>query len=67
VPWTTDQPPAAMRRLPPAVRSKAVEIANALLRDGVDEGRAIRIAIAAAKAWVVRHAASGVWPDRNAA
>jgi uncharacterized protein YdaT len=40
-----------MRGLPLAVRAKAIEIANALLADGHDEGRAIRIAIAAAKKW----------------
>jgi uncharacterized protein YdaT len=48
-----------MLHLPPAVRYKAVEIANALLTDGYDEGRAIRIAIAQAKRWGQRHA-SGV-------
>jgi uncharacterized protein YdaT len=31
------------------VRKKAIEIANALLADGYEEGRAIRIAIAQAK------------------
>lgn len=38
-----------MQNLPPEVRSKAIEIANALLEEGYDEGRAIRIAIAKAK------------------
>ena len=32
MPWTADQPPPSMRNLPPKVRRKAVEIANALLR-----------------------------------
>jgi uncharacterized protein YdaT len=44
-----------MRHLPPPVRSKAIEIANALLAEGMDEGRAIRIAIAKAKTWVQAH------------
>ncbi|MDA8094331.1 MAG: hypothetical protein M0T84_10550 [Betaproteobacteria bacterium] len=33
-------------RLAPLVREKAMEIANALLAEGADEGKAIRIAIA---------------------
>jgi len=40
-----------MRNLPPEVRQKAIEIANALLEEGYDEGKAIRIAIAKAKQW----------------
>jgi uncharacterized protein YdaT len=44
-----------MKHLPPAVREKAIEIANALLGEGVDEGRAIRIATARAKEWAQRH------------
>jgi hypothetical protein len=31
---------------------KAIEIANALLEEGYDEGRAIRITIVKAKGWV---------------
>lgn len=44
-----------MRRLPPIVRLKAIEIANALLEEGMDEGMAIRIAFAKAKEWALRH------------
>jgi len=44
-----------MRNLPPAVRGKAIEIANALLAEGYDEGKAIRIAIAQAHRWASRH------------
>jgi len=51
MPWTLERYPPAMRRLPLAVRAKAIEIANALLADGHEEGQAIRIAIAAAKKW----------------
>jgi uncharacterized protein YdaT len=43
-----------MRRLAPWVREKAIEIANALLDEGMDVGKAIRIAIAKAKAWAAR-------------
>jgi uncharacterized protein YdaT len=46
-----DRYPPSMRRLPPEVRQKAIEIANALLDDGYEEGRAIRIGIAAARRW----------------
>jgi uncharacterized protein YdaT len=45
-----------MRNLAPAVRVKAIEIANALLEEGHDEGQSIRIAIATAKLWAQRHA-----------
>jgi uncharacterized protein YdaT len=43
-----------MSYLPEVVRSKAIEIANALLEEGYEEGRAIRIAIAKAKEWSER-------------
>lgn len=40
MPWTATHFPAAMQNLMPAVRLKAVAIANALLEKGMDEGRA---------------------------
>ncbi|HUL96769.1 MAG TPA: hypothetical protein VLT89_12195 [Usitatibacter sp.] len=55
MPWTLDDYPASMRGLPEPVREKAIEIANALLREGYDDGRAIRIAIAKAWEWSGRH------------
>lgn len=55
MPWAGERYPAAMRRLPPRVREKAVEIANALLAEGYDDGKAIRIGIAKAKEWARRH------------
>lgn len=54
MPWTASYYPTAMRHLPPAVRDKAIEIANALLAAGRPEGQAIRIAIARAKQWAQR-------------
>lgn len=54
MPWDEWTYPVSMRRLAPVVRAKAVEIANALLGEGMDEGRAIRIAIARAKVWALR-------------
>jgi uncharacterized protein YdaT len=51
MPWDDEYFPVSMRHLSPAVRGKAIEIANALLAEGMDEGKAIRIAIAKAKEW----------------
>jgi len=51
MPWTLERYPPAMQHVAPAVRLKAIEIANAMLAEGYDEGRAIRMAIAAARKW----------------
>lgn len=60
MPWSIAYYPASMRSLPAPVLAKAIEIANALLQEGMDEGRAIRIAIAAARRWAkVRSGGSG--------
>jgi uncharacterized protein YdaT len=40
-----------LKNLKPRVREKAIEIANALLEEGAEEGRAIAIATAKAKQW----------------
>ena len=56
MPWNEGHFPRSMANLPPWVRAKAIEIANALLQEGYDEGRAIRIAIAQAKRWALSHA-----------
>ena len=56
-----------MRRLPALARLKAIEIANALLDEGHDEGGAIRIAIAKAKQWASHHADGLTTPDDVAA
>jgi uncharacterized protein YdaT len=55
MPWDDVHFPPAMLHLPEWVREKAIEIANALLAEGYDEGRAIRIAIAQAKRWASTH------------
>jgi uncharacterized protein YdaT len=54
MPWTELNYPPAMEHLPEGVREKAIEIANALLGEGWDEGAAIRIAIAKAREWAAR-------------
>jgi uncharacterized protein YdaT len=59
MPWTEQRYPIAMRHFPEAVRTKAIEIANALLDEGMPEGQAIRIAIAKAREWADHH---GIWP-----
>lgn len=54
MPWNSGYYPVSMKNLPPEVREKAIEIANALLEAGRPEGQAIRIAIARAKQWAAR-------------
>ena len=50
MPWTITNYPASMKNLPAAVRNKAIEIANALLKEkNMDEGIAIATAISPAK------------------
>ena len=61
MPWTPCRYPIAMRRLPLTVRLKAIEIANALLAGGCDEGQAIRMAIAAARKWARREGQFDGW------
>jgi len=51
MPWTLDRFPPSMSHLPEGVLEKAIDIANALLDEGYEEGSAIRIAIAQAKRW----------------
>lgn len=55
MPWSPDRFPASMRHLSEPARMKAIEIANALLAEGMEEGQAIRIAVAKAKEWAARH------------
>ena len=55
MPWSSVYYPDSMKHLPDDVREKAIDIANALLDEGMDEGKAIRIAIAKAKEWAERH------------
>lgn len=54
MPWAADRYLPSMRGLSPQVRLKAIEIANAVLARGADEGKAIRIGIAQAKKWSMR-------------
>jgi uncharacterized protein YdaT len=54
MPWNDRYYPQAMEHLSPMVRAKAVEIANALLEEGHDEGFCIRVAISRAHEWARR-------------
>ncbi|WJY27113.1 MULTISPECIES: hypothetical protein [Sporosarcina] len=49
MPWTKDDYPATFKNETPEVRNKAIEVANALLREGYSEGRAISIGLAQAR------------------
>jgi uncharacterized protein YdaT len=60
MPWSDSHFPRSMLHLSPPVRGKAIEIANALLADGYDEGKAIRIAISQAKRWASRIASESL-------
>src|SRR5687767_8530668 len=51
MPWTKVNYPPSMKNLPPVIRGKAVEIANALLEENQEEGIAIATGISRAKDW----------------
>jgi uncharacterized protein YdaT len=55
MPWSDEYYPVSMKNLPPRVRHKAIEIANALLAAGRPEGQAIRIGIWSARRWAGAH------------
>jgi uncharacterized protein YdaT len=49
MPWNKSNYPDAMKNLNTSTRNKAIKIANKLLDEGYEEGRAISIAISKAK------------------
>ncbi|WP_158737925.1 DUF2188 domain-containing protein [Alteribacillus sp. YIM 98480] len=51
MPWTMNDYPSSLKNLDKAVRKKAIDIANAMVDEGYDEGRAIPIATEQAKEW----------------
>ncbi|WP_345784145.1 DUF2188 domain-containing protein [Paenibacillus lacisoli] len=55
MPWNKKDYPPSMKNLDPRIRNKAVEIANALLEEGYEEGRSIAIATARAEEWNENH------------
>lgn len=54
MPWTTKDYPDSLKNFMAPVRNKAIEIANALLADGSDEGKAIAIATSQAETWALK-------------
>ncbi|WP_342527811.1 DUF2188 domain-containing protein [Chryseomicrobium sp. FSL W7-1435] len=52
MPWTKKDYPDSMKNLDVAVRNKAIEMANAMLDEGMEEGRAISIATSKARDYV---------------
>ncbi|MET1013642.1 MAG: DUF2188 domain-containing protein [Paenisporosarcina sp.] len=52
MPWNKNDYPNSFNNLNADVRNKAIEIANALLKDGMEEGRAIAIATEKAREYV---------------
>lgn len=55
MPWNKQNYPPSMKNLDVRVRNKAIEIANALLEEDYEEGRAIAIATAKAEEWDQNH------------
>lgn len=51
MPWDTSDYPPSMKNLDTIVRRKAIDIANAMVKEGYEEDRAIPIAISQAKEW----------------
>lgn len=59
MPWNKEDYPTSMKNLEPRVRNKAIEIANALLEEDYEEGRAIAIATSKAEEWNDNHPKHG--------
>lgn len=51
MPWTKSDYPDSMKNLTAKTRNKAIDIANTLLDEGYEEGRAIAIGISTAEKW----------------
>ncbi|WP_170214149.1 hypothetical protein [Flavobacterium pectinovorum] len=49
MPWYNGDFPPSYKNLPEELRKKAVEIANALLKNGIEEGSAIAIGLKRAR------------------
>ncbi|GAB3260140.1 hypothetical protein GCM10027347_24230 [Larkinella harenae] len=51
MPWTKQNYPVSLKNFMAPVRNKAIDIANALLNEGMAEDRAIPIATSRAEEW----------------
>lgn len=49
MPWDKKNYPDSMKNLDENIREKAIQIANSLVEDGMEEGKAIAVAISQAK------------------
>ena len=58
MPYSSGKFPPSWKNLDASMRSKAVEVLNALLKDGMAEGKAIPIALSRAREFVKNHAAT---------
>lgn len=65
MPWNKNDYPDSFKNLDDKVRDKAIEIANALLRDGYEEGRAIPIALDQARETVGSDGESMIYEIRK--
>lgn len=52
MPWNEKDYPESMKNLDKLVRRKAIDIANAMVKEGYEEDSAIPIAISQAKEWI---------------
>ncbi|MCY8423717.1 DUF2188 domain-containing protein [Bacillus vallismortis] len=52
MPWSMKDYPASFKNLEKPVKKKAIDIANAMIDEGYEDGRAIPIATSKAKEWV---------------
>jgi uncharacterized protein YdaT len=55
MPWYNGDYPPSYKNQPPELREKAVEIANALLQDGAEEGIAIATGLKQARELLKNH------------
>ncbi|WP_347049438.1 hypothetical protein [Flavobacterium olei] len=62
MPWYNGDYPPSYKNQPDELREKAVEIANALLQDGTEEGIAIATGLKQARELLKNH---GVHNDKN--
>ncbi|MDR4229058.1 DUF2188 domain-containing protein [Bacillus mojavensis] len=51
MPWSMKDYPASLKNLEKPVKKKSIEIANAMIDEGYEDGRAIPIATSKAKEW----------------
>jgi uncharacterized protein YdaT len=66
MPWDESNYPVSMKNLMAPVRRKAIEMANALVAEGMDDGRAIAISTLRAEQWA-RRRGKPVKKDRTSA